>query len=106
MELRPGRGGEVDDALSVLREKRRIALTVPSFAIALDVVARTELLGVVPRSLAELDPSRVRATKLPVALAPLSVSMYWHRRVHGDAGVKALRQGLLSLVGPDRRLRA
>jgi len=40
-----------------------------------------------------------------VPLPPLSIAMSWHRRVHGDAGVKALREALLGFVGEDRRLR-
>lgn len=103
MELSPGRGTEVDDALAPLRLARRIVLTVPTFSNALDVVARSDLLTVAPRTLATSHAARLRVTDVPVKLAPLSVSMVWHRRVHADAGVKALRDGLLALVGSDRR---
>lgn len=104
--IAPGRGNEVDEALAPLQRHRRIALTVPHFSSALEVVARTDLLTVVPRNLAELHADRLYVEKLPVDVAPLSVSMYWHHRVHADPGVTALREGLLALVGPDRRLRA
>jgi DNA-binding transcriptional LysR family regulator len=103
-EVTRGRGNELDDALTPLRRSRRVTLVVPSYASALEVVARTDLVSIVPRGLAERSAHRVWVTTLPVALAPLTVSMFWHRRVHADAGVKALRAGLLALVGTDRRL--
>jgi DNA-binding transcriptional LysR family regulator len=103
-EITRGRGNELDLALAPLRRERKIALIVPTYASALEVVARTDLLAVVPRGLAERSAHRLRVTPLPVALAPLTVSMFWHRRVHPDTGVKALRAALLALVGKDRRL--
>jgi DNA-binding transcriptional LysR family regulator len=104
VEITRGRGNELEDALAPLRRAPRVALVVPSYASALEVVARTDLVAVVPRGLAERSGHRLRVTPLPVPVAPLAVSMFWHRRVHADAGVKALREGLLGLVGKDRRL--
>jgi len=105
IQLAPGRGSEVDDALLTLRRTRRVVLTVPHFSSALAVAARSDLLTVVPRNLAELNRDRVRVMSIPLQLPPLAVAMYWHRRVHADAGVKALRKALLDFVGPDGRLR-
>jgi DNA-binding transcriptional LysR family regulator len=105
IQLAPGRGNEVDVALVALGRTRRIVLTMPHFSNALAVVARSELLTVVPRNLAELHADQLRLMAVPLPLPPLSVSMFWHRRVHADAGVKALRQVLLGFVGPNRRLR-
>jgi DNA-binding transcriptional LysR family regulator len=98
IQISPGRGNEVDDALLPLRRTRRVVLTVPHFSNALAVVASSELLAVVPRNLAELHRDRLHITKTPLTLPPLSVSMFWHRRVHADAGVKALRDALVSFV--------
>ena len=105
IQLSPGRGNEVDDVLLSVRRTRRVVLTVPHFSTALAVVARSELLTVVPRNLAELHRDRLSIMKIPLLLPPLSVSMFWHRRVHADAGVKALRDALVGFVGVDRRLR-
>lgn len=106
IQLSPGRGSEVDDALVPLRRTRRVLLTVPNFSSALAVVAQSELLAVVPRSFAEQYRKQLFIAKIPLSLPSLSVAMFWHRRVHADPGVKALRHALLSFVGPDRRLRA
>ena len=105
IQLAPGRGNEADDALALLGHTRRVMLTVPQFSTALAVVARSELLTMVPRKLAELHRGQVQVMKIPLALPPLSVAMFWHRRVHLDPGVRALRRALLGFVDADRRLR-
>jgi DNA-binding transcriptional LysR family regulator len=105
IQLAPGRGNEVDDALAPMRRTRRVVLTVPHFSSALAIVSRSDLLTVLPRNLAELHREQVRVMKIPVSLPPLSVSMFWHRRVNADASVRAMREGLLGMVGADRRLR-
>ncbi|HET7541141.1 MAG TPA: LysR family transcriptional regulator [Polyangiaceae bacterium] len=104
IQLSPGRGNEVDDALAALRRTRRVVLTLAHFSSALAVVEHSELLTVVPRNLAEVHGERLRVMRVPLSLPRLSVSMFWHRRVHEDLGVKALRQALLGFVGSDRRL--
>ncbi|MGA0599065.1 LysR substrate-binding domain-containing protein, partial [Enterovirga sp. CN4-39] len=45
--------GFVDVSLAELGRARRVALTVPAFAMALTIVAETDLLSAVPRSFAE-----------------------------------------------------
>jgi len=104
IQISPGRGNEVDDALLPPRRSRRVVLTVPHFSSALAVVARSDLLTAVPRKLAELHREQISIMNIPLSLPTLSVSMFWHRRVHADAGLKALREALVGFVGADRRL--
>ncbi len=97
VEISPGRGKEVDEALWALQHTRRVALTVTSYSMALEVAAGSDLVAVVPARLADGSGHRLRVTPLPFSLPALSVSMFWHRRVHADESVKALRRALLEL---------
>ena len=86
--------GFVDAALRRLNRQRRVTLTVESFATALEVVAGSELVSVLPLSFLR---SSARATELvfkdlPMDLPPIEVGMLWHRRFDHDAGQRWLRE--------------
>jgi DNA-binding transcriptional LysR family regulator len=86
--------GFVDEALRRLDRQRRVTLTVESFATALEVVAGSELVSVLPLSFLR---SSARAAELvfkdmPMALPPIEVGMLWHRRFDHDAGQRWLRE--------------
>jgi DNA-binding transcriptional LysR family regulator len=50
--------GFVDEALAALGRKRRVALTVPNFMQALSVLAETDLIAALPRSLVRVQSGR------------------------------------------------
>ena len=68
--------GFVDRALAQQGLIRRVALTVPSFHDALDVISRTNLIGAVPRSFAALHAEALRLDfaelRLPQPPSPMS----------------------------------
>jgi DNA-binding transcriptional LysR family regulator len=88
-----GRGGSpIDDALAREGLQRRIAVRVPGFAEAAALVPRTELVLTAPRSLARwVDPGRMSIVAPPLAVPRQSVSMRWHARLRGDAGLAWFR---------------
>ena len=81
--------------------ERRVALRVPSFLGVARLVARTELLVIVPRRLGEAlaQQERVRLLAPPVALPPFAVKQHWHERFHADAGNAWLRKTIAELLG-------
>lgn len=88
--------GYVDQALAALGRQRRVVLTVNQFFTAGRVVARSNLLTVLPEGFVEAtgcgDELLVR--ELPLALQPVHVEMIWHLRHDGDPAHRWLR-GLL-----------
>jgi DNA-binding transcriptional LysR family regulator len=60
--------GNVDEALAGRRLSRRVVLTVPSFMMALAVLAETDLLGTLPRKLVTANADRFGLTfvELPI----------------------------------------
>lgn len=91
----------VDRTLAREGIERRVALRVPSFLGVARLVARTELLVIVPRRLGEAlaEQERVRLLAPPLALPPFAVKQHWHERFHADAGNAWLRRTLAELLG-------
>jgi len=90
----------VDKVLAQQGYERRIVLKVPSFLGVARLVARTELLVIVPRRLGEAlaRQEQVQVLEPPVALPPFAVKQHWHERFHADAGNAWLRQTLAELL--------
>lgn len=88
--------GYVDQALTALNRQRRIVLTVNQFFTAGRVVARSDLLTVLPAGFVEATgcQSDLVTTELPLDLGPVHVEMIWHLRHDADPAHRWLR-GLL-----------
>ncbi len=75
----------------VLREKqlnRNVMLEVPSYLGVAEIVARTDLIAMIPSRLAALmlAEKSIRSFALPFDLAAYAVKQHWHPRNHHDAG--------------------
>ena len=88
--------GFVDEALATLGRQRRIVLTVNQFATAGSVVARSDLLTVLPQQFLPATGVEHRLVQkpLPLSLASVNVEMMWHLRKDDDPAHRWLR-GLL-----------
>jgi len=91
----PGRGpGLVDQALSRIRKKRRIVLTLPHFFSGPLILRRTDFLMTVPQRVRQAlhDLDNIRFVPLPFRAKPLNVTLLWHERLHHDSGHQWLRK--------------
>lgn len=71
---------------------REIVATVPSFSAAVEVVARTDLVTMLPRGL--LAAKGAKLGLVEVAGAPrrtIAIAMCWHERTHADPAARAFR---------------
>lgn len=91
----------VDKVLARRGVERRIVLRVPSFLGVARLVARTELLVIVPRRLGEAVAAQeaVALYDPPVKLPPFAVKQHWHERFHADAGNAWLRGVVAQVLG-------
>ena len=98
----------VERTLAALKIKPNIGLRVPSFLGVSRIVAETELLVVVPRSLGEAfaESEKLRVLESPIAFPPYSVRLHWHERQHADPGNVWLRQLVAQMFARDERLPA
>jgi DNA-binding transcriptional LysR family regulator len=94
VSLNANRLGFVDIALEALGRARRVALTVPSFFMALAVAAGTDLLVAVPRSLARTYGAGLAITEPPLVLPRYGLSIVLPRAALADAGTAWLRDTL------------
>lgn len=98
-------GGPVDDALAALGLRRRIALRLPGFRAALEIVAQTDLATTLPERLVHTQaPAGLHTCPPPLDLPSIELVALWHPRVDADPGHRWLRSRLPSgprLAGGD-----
>ncbi len=91
--------GPVDVALARDGEHRRVVLRVPSFASAVQILRRSDLVLVAPASLRRLAPEIGLGHRgLPVEVPGHALWLTWHRRVDQDPGHRWMREVLLDAV--------
>jgi DNA-binding transcriptional LysR family regulator len=91
--------GFVDEALRKRGRRRRVALTVPSFMLALELVARSDLLVALPRQLVRRHVARfgLAAVELPLKRKADPIQAVTTKAAMLDAGVAWLMGMLVSL---------
>lgn len=88
--------GDVDRALAAAGRRRRVALTVPHYLVAPDILAASDLVLTAPGRIAERFSSTwpLRIFAPPIALGGFELSVAWHPRSAADPGVTWLRAAL------------
>jgi DNA-binding transcriptional LysR family regulator len=80
--------------------KSRIALHVPNYAALPSLLARTDLIAIVPQTASRIFFSGrpVTFVPLPFAAAPIAVIEAWHERSEADLGLRWLRDRVADAV--------
>lgn len=76
--------GTTDRILAETGRSRRIACSVPSFLLALQLVAGSDLIGLIPRRLAALHRDEINQIAPPFPSPTFSVDLLWHPRRQND----------------------
>jgi DNA-binding transcriptional LysR family regulator len=84
----------IDSALARRRLARKVALTVPHFAVVPMMVERTGYVATLSRRLAEMQARTFDVTwcEPPLSLGKRSTRMIWHQRTDADPGARFLRE--------------
>lgn len=85
-----------DTALKSLGHKRNVALRIPYYNVAPQILNECDLCATMPRQLAE--HFELKTFELPFALKPIDWRMYWHKNSKNDRGNIWLRELLVSCV--------
>jgi DNA-binding transcriptional LysR family regulator len=95
--------GPADEVLAAMGKKRRIALTVNQFFTVGRVVARSDLITIIPRHLIEsIGMSDALVLKeLPFELPAIHVDMLWHERDARNPAHKWVRTTLGEIAASD-----
>ena len=89
--------GHIDRALERLGRARNIRLRMMSYMAAPQVVASTDLVLTIPRSLASMYG--LTAVELPFEVGTLDQYLYWHKNADEDRANIWMRGILLQLIG-------
>lgn len=92
--------GDIDNLLNEHGMSRHIALTLPSFLGAGELVAGSELIAVVPEQLARhvIRHYPCHIWPLPFTLPEIAIRQVWHQRLHRDSGHVWLRSLIASVA--------
>ena len=95
-------GDAIDAALAARGLVRKVALWEPTFLAVGNVVARTNLISMVPRRIAAdfTQHLPIVVYEPPLPLPSADFAMYWHPRSQEDAGHKWLRGKIAVLLNP------
>lgn len=90
----------VDRALTALGRSRRVAVRVPHLLVAAATISATDLVGTLPRRLAESCSAAygLRLFETPLELASFEVGFAWHPRSAADAATRWLKDELRSVA--------
>ena len=85
--------GAIDDALERLGLRRRVALRLPHFYAAMEVVARSDLVVTLPRSIARVYAERLGLLVLepPLPTDPFTVTLLWPQSLDAEPIIRWLR---------------
>lgn len=85
--------GPIDEALAGMGLSREVAMAVPTFGAALVVVARTDLVGLMPARLGRRAVEALGLVSLdpPLDLPSKEIAMAWHQRYDTDGAHRWLR---------------
>jgi DNA-binding transcriptional LysR family regulator len=86
--------GFIDEALATLGRERRVVLTVNQFFTAGRVVAKSDLLSVMPHHFVGISDlaNNLVVRELPFAVPPIQVNAVWHLRTQHNSAHMWLRQ--------------
>ncbi|MGQ9365044.1 LysR family transcriptional regulator [Azospirillum sp. ST 5-10] len=90
--------GQVDEALAALGRRRRVAVSIQSYALAPLVLANSECVCTLPRRFLQRFTDVLDLFAPPLPLPSVQLSAFWHERMSGDAGHAWLRERLLAVV--------
>ncbi|MCC6001402.1 MAG: LysR family transcriptional regulator [Pararhodobacter sp.] len=94
--------GMGDAALARLGLSRRVAVSVPFFETVINIVASSDLIALVPRTLAQAHAMRGAITHHPLTAAlPMArpmICMIWHRRMTGDPAHRWMRAQIAEIL--------
>jgi len=103
MAMRPDAHDEIERALAAHGLRRRIALALPHWSAAVEVLAGTDLILTVARR--AVGPMRqhkaLRPFAPPLPIPPLAYQQAWHARKDSDPGHRWLREAVWACCQPE-----
>lgn len=90
--------GITDTILESRGRKRRVVLSVPHFLFVPEVVARTDLVAMLPSRLMKYRSDHIQVIVPPLSIPSYEMAMIWHERSHLDPAHTWLRDQVCRTV--------
>ena len=90
--------GPVDDVLAKHGVERRVALSVPSFLLLLQILQTDDLIALVPKRLLSRRPHALRLIRPPIDVPGFDVIAAWHARSQHDPAHEWIRGRLAEVT--------
>jgi DNA-binding transcriptional LysR family regulator len=87
--------GVTDTALKALGRERRVVLSVADFLVAMQAVARSDLIAVIPTSALRIKPTDLQFLEPPLKMPASKLVLAWHERVHAHPGHRWFRNAFV-----------
>jgi DNA-binding transcriptional LysR family regulator len=94
--------GVTDAALESRGRKRRVVLSVPHFLFVPEVVARTDLVAMLPARLVKDRSEELQILEPPLPIPAYEMAMIWHERSHRDPAHIWLRDQIIAAAEVQR----
>ncbi|MCX2542078.1 LysR family transcriptional regulator [Pseudomonas sp. COW5] len=93
LEMRGSGTPEIERTLTALRERRRVAVSLPHWSVAPQFISGTDLiLTVASRALNDIDEEALIVVPPPFEIAPFTFVSAWHKRRGGDQALNWLNR--------------
>jgi DNA-binding transcriptional LysR family regulator len=93
LEMRGSGTPEIERALTSLRERRRVAISLPHWNVAPQLISGTDLiLTVSSRSVREIELQELIVLPPPFEIAPFTFVLAWHKRRGADQALNWLNR--------------
>ncbi|MCG9681713.1 LysR family transcriptional regulator [Vibrio sp. Isolate23] len=95
--------GAVDSCLSLKGRQRRVAMTVNSFSSAMDLLEESNLISVMPFTVASkaIQTGRLIQKPIPISVPSPTISIAWHRRHQHNQALKWLVKEIETIVAAE-----
>ena len=104
LEMRGSGTPEIERALTAIRERRHVAISLPHWGVAPQLIQGTDLiLTVSSRGLLNIDARQLLAVPPPFHIPSFAFELAWHTRRGGDAGLQWLIGRVVGVLSADQR---
>ncbi|MFL6834010.1 MAG: LysR substrate-binding domain-containing protein, partial [Xanthobacteraceae bacterium] len=96
-----GFSGPTDAALEARGRARRVVLSAPGFLIVPEIIARSDMIALVPHRIARDRADRLQILEPPLAVPGFEIAMVWHDRTATHPLQRWLRGRIVALADGD-----
>lgn len=95
--------GAVDSTLALKGRQRRVAMTVNSFSGAMDLLEESNLISVLPFTVASkaIEKGRLIQKPMPISVPSPTISVAWHRRNQHNRALKWLINEVEAIISTE-----